>query len=79
MVFYKKELKRSVKGFLCGMLLYIFMVIVAGHFALFSGPFEIPSYLLRRLPYGIIKCLSFGAVGYLISLFYYAKMRNYNE
>lgn len=45
MVFYKKELKRSVKGFLCGMLLYIFMVIVAGHFALFSGPFEIPSYL----------------------------------
>lgn len=79
MVFCKKELKSAVKGFLCGMLLYIFMIFMTGHFTFFSGPSEIPSYLLRRLPYGMIKCFSFGVVGYLISLFYYVKRRKFNE
>ena len=78
MISCNKKLKSAAKGFLCGMLLYLFMIFMTGHFTFFRLS-EIPTYLLRRLPYGIIKCLSFGAVGYLISLFYYAKRRNYNE
>lgn len=76
MAFYKKELKGAVKGFLCGMLLYVLMVLVTGHFTFFSGPAEIPLYLLRRLPYGMIKCIFFGVVGYLICLLYYIIRRS---
>lgn len=79
MVFHKKELKGAVKGFLCGMLLYLFMILVTGRFTFFSEPAEIPLYLLRRLPYGMMKCIIFGVVGYLINLLYFVKRRKFNE
>ena len=67
MISCNKKLKSAAKGFLCGMLLYLFMIFMTGHFTFFRLS-EIPTYLLRRLPYGIMKCFSFGVVGYLISL-----------
>lgn len=79
MVFCKQELKAAVKGFLCGMLLYLFMILVTGHFTFFSDTAEIPLYIFRRLPYGMIKCFSFGVIGYLVSLLYFHKRKRFNE
>ena len=78
MISCNKKLKSAAKGFLCGMLLYLFMIFMTGHFTFFRLS-EIPTYLLRRLPYGIMKCFSFGVVGYLISLCYYMEKRKFNK
>ena len=78
MISCNKKLKSAAKGFLCGMLLYLFMIFMTGHFTFFRLS-EIPTYLLRRLPYGIMKCFSFGVVGCLISLCYYIEKRKFNK
>ena len=54
MISCNKKLKSAAKGFLCGMLLYLFMIFMTGHFTFFRLS-EIPTYLLRRLPYGIMS------------------------
>jgi len=48
MISCNKKLKSAAKGFLCGMLLYLFMIFMTGHFTFFRLS-EIPTYLLRRL------------------------------
>lgn len=45
MISCNKKLKSAAKGFLCGMLLYLFMIFMTGHFTFFRLS-EIPTYLL---------------------------------